>query len=380
MFGDAFSIMENMRFLAHIFLLVTSTVACGQEAGTAFQQARRLQQAGQWSDAERAYKQYVKLHGATPEALANLGAVLVHEEKYEEAISKYRAALKLAPKLTPIRMNLGLAYLKSGNRALALQQFTAYLREDPGNRQVMQLRAMTLLDLERFAEAAKDYSTLMPTDDVSVIIGLATAYLRLEQPAEARQALEPLLARDSAEAELLLAQALIADGRVPEARSALEQAQRLNPKLPSLHFHLGAIYWKQQDTDAAIAEWRKELEADPAGFQPNYTLGAALALSSADAKEAEMLLRKAIAVKPRNATALYQLAKLVWQRSKSEEAISLLDRSVQVDPRYREAHYLLGTVYQTLGRKQEAAREFALIRRLSESEVKRTRDIFESVR
>ena len=82
--------MENMRFLAHIFLLVTSTVACGQEAGTAFQQARRLQQAGQWSDAERAYKQYVKLHGATPEALANLGAVLVHEEKYEEAISKYR--------------------------------------------------------------------------------------------------------------------------------------------------------------------------------------------------------------------------------------------------------------------------------------------------
>jgi tetratricopeptide (TPR) repeat protein len=354
--------------------LLFAALAAAQ-APEAFERARALQQARRWVDAERAYRDYLKNYAATPEVLANLGAVLVQQERFPEAIAQYKQALALAPGLTPLRLNLGLAYLKSGSREAALTEFTAALRADPANRQVRQLRALTLLELERFEEAAPEYARLMP-GDVSVRLGLATAYTRLGREPEAQEALGPLLdRRDSAEVEMLRGQAMFAENRFDEARAAFELAARLNPRLETVHFHLGATYWKQQQIPEAIAEWRRELAAQPESFQPNYTLGAALALFGSP--EAEPLLRKAVGVKPRSAQALYQLAKLVWQRSKSEEAVSLLERSVASQPKYREARYLLASVYQALGRKSDAAREFSAVRAISERELQRTRDIFE---
>src|SRR5439155_20057421 len=100
-----------------------------------------------------------------------------------------------------------------------------------------------------------------------------------------------------------------------EAKKSLERAAELNANMPALRLNLGAVYWRLQDTGAAIAEWRKELAAHPESFQANYTLGAALALSSAG-DEASRLLRKAVALKPGNAPAWYHLAKLVWQQAK----------------------------------------------------------------
>ncbi|MSV28330.1 MAG: tetratricopeptide repeat protein [Bryobacterales bacterium] len=350
-------------------------VVAAAQAPEAFNHARKLQQDGHLADAERAYRAYLKSYGATPEVLANLGAVLVQQERFSEAIAHYKQAIVLAPKMNPLRLNLGLAYLKSGDRAGALAEFSAGLRQGPPNRQLRQLRALTLLELERFEEAAIEYAKLMP-GDVSVRLGLATAYTRLGKEPEAQKALGALLdRRDSAEVEMLRGQAMFAENRFDEARAAFQLAARLNPKLETVHFHLGAIYWKQQQTAEALEEWRLELEAQPEGFQPNYTLGAALAL--AGRPDAEPLLRKAVALKPHSAQALYQLAKLVWQRSKSEEAVSLLERSVASQAKYREARYLLASVYQALGRKADAAREFAAVRAISERELQRTRDIFE---
>ena len=51
---------------------------------------------------------------------------------------------------------------------------------------------------------------------------------------------------------------------------------------------------------------------------------------------------------------------------------------MQSQPAYREAHYLLATVYQSLGRRADAQREFAVVKKLSESDVQKSRDLFES--
>jgi len=46
-------------------------------------------------------------------AEAARGTALAREGKYELAISHYRAALRLDPKLPGLQLNLGLAYFKS---------------------------------------------------------------------------------------------------------------------------------------------------------------------------------------------------------------------------------------------------------------------------
>jgi predicted Zn-dependent protease len=107
-------------------------------------------------------------------------------------------------------------------------------------------------------------------------------------------------------------------------------------------------------------------------------LGAALAFGGeATSQEAEKYLRKALQLKPQHPQTLYQLGKILWMRSKSPEAVTLLERAAKNQPDYREARYLLASAYQTLGRRAEAQREFAAVKKLSEADVQKSRDLFE---
>jgi len=107
-----------------------------------------------------------------------------------------------------------------------------------------------------------------------------------------------------------------------------------------------------------------------------YTLGAALALNPESRGEAEALLRKAVSLRPDNARANYQLAKLIWQTSKSKEAAAFLARATEANPAFREAFVLSGTVLQAMGQRSAAAKAFARARELSEQELSRQRELF----
>lgn len=350
--------------------------AFAQTAGALFEKARAAQVAGRLEEAESSYRQYLKQYRPTPEVLANLGALLARRENYSEAIRYYEQALKLDPSLTPLHLNLGLAHFKQGRPAPAIAEFDLLLKTDPTNRQAAQLRGMALLEAERYVEAEQQFRELMP-GDLSILLGLSTALLRQGKSGEARAVLEPVLSRtDSADVQLTLGQALLNDGQINEALAAFEQARKLNPNLPLLRLNIGAAYWRQRKTEEALAEWRAEYQANPNSVESIYTLGAALALNAASAAEAERLLRKAVAMRPNNARANYQLAKLIWQTSKNREAAVFLDRATKADGEFREAFILYGTVLQSLGRKPEAAQAFARAKQLSEQEVSRQRDLF----
>jgi superkiller protein 3 len=359
-----------------MFVTIALCLAMQAPSDASFDQARKLQQARRWPEAEQAYRAYIKRFGASAEALANLGAVLVQEEKFAEAIASYQQALQIAPQLAPIHMNLGLAYMKSGKPGEAAAAFTQYLAKDPKNRQALQLRAMAYLDAEKYKESVADYRALLPSEDMTIRLGLASALARSGKAEEARSTLEPVLASNAPEVQFVYGQSLFEEGNYSKALEVLQEVEKAKPGTPLLRFYIGAIYWRQQQTDAAIEEWRKEYNANPEGFQANYTMGAALAFTNPG--DAEPFLRKAVKLRPQHPQSCYQLAKLLWTRSKSPDAVPLLEQAVKSQPAYREAHYLLATVYQSLGRRADAQREFAAVKKLSEAEVQKSRDLFES--
>jgi tetratricopeptide (TPR) repeat protein len=347
--------------------------------GQTFEQARRLHEAGRLADAEAAYRNFLKKHGPDAGALANLGAVLAGQDRFDEAISSYRQALKLAPQLAGIRLNLGIAQFKRGRFEEAVQEFTGFLKAEPEHRQALQLRAISAFELERFEQAAADYQKLLPEGDLTVRLGLASCYARMGRPAEAREVLGPAIGNEeSAEVQFLRGQIFVQDNDLDAALTAFEKALQLKPALAKVRFEIGAIHWRKRNAEAAIEAWRAEHEANPRSFEANYALGAALALSAAAREQAEPYLRAALKIKPRHPGASYHLGKLLWTQSKSREAVGLIESAVSGDPESREARYLLATIYQSLGRKADAAREFAEVRRLSEKEVKRGRDLFEA--
>ncbi|MFN0105123.1 MAG: tetratricopeptide repeat protein [Bryobacteraceae bacterium] len=346
-------------------------------AQSAFDRGNDHLRAGRLTEAEQAYKLHLKTNPTDAQALANLGAVQARREDYAAAIGAYQKALKAAPSLTPIYLNLGLAHYKSRQWSQARIAFDRFLKFQPAHRQTQQLRALSLLELEDYAEAAKAFEALTPTGDATILIGLATAYTKSNRPADAQKLLEPLLEQGaSPELQLTLGQAYFAEGQDNDALAAFEKARTLNPNLPTLGLHIGAVLWRQRKLPEAVAEWRAELNRFPANAEALFTLGAAVALTGGDTNESENLLRKALTQKPNHARANYQLAKLVWQRRKAPEAIPCLERAVKNDPDLREAYYLLGRVYQESGRKADAQRVFARVKELAGKARSQQLDLF----
>jgi len=133
-----------------------------------YEQANAHLQAGRLAEAEAGYRAQLKLTPNHVESLANLGAVLSKREKFSEAIQSYQRALKMRPDIAPLHLNLGLAYFKSRRWTEAAASFERF----PGNRQAAQLRALSLMELERYGDAARAFESLLPSDDSTILIGL----------------------------------------------------------------------------------------------------------------------------------------------------------------------------------------------------------------
>ena len=356
--------------------LLLAGALCAADDRLLFERARALEQAADLPGAEAAYRAYLQQSPASAEALGNLGVVLARQSKYEGAAAAYRQALRIKPSLIALRLNLGLAYYKMEKPELAAGQLQLYLKRDPANRQARQLLATSLLETDRFVEAAGIFESLLPAEEFSVRLGLATAYVKLGRSADAQRLLAQLLGgSESPEAQVVLGQALLAENKLDEAEAAFRKALDLNPALAGVHFLLGAVKWKGQEIDDAIAEWRAEAARDPAHFEAVFALGAALA-EKGDADEARAWLEKAAHSRPNHGSTLYYLGKLAW-KEKRPEAGALLERSLRLDPNNRAAHYLLSQIYRLQGRVRDAERELLEVKRLSEASVREDVDILQ---
>ena len=307
-------------------------------------------------------------------ASANLGVVLAKQGKYDEAVRQYRTALKLDPSLTSLRLNLGLAYYKAGQRDPAVTELRAFRKNNLGHRQATQLLATALLELDRYAESASLFESLLPSDDIAIQLGLATAYARSQRVAESRKIFERVLDRDnSAAAQLAIAHAYLGANDFVQAETYVRQAIATDPKIRGANFLLGAARWKRQDAAEAIEAWRKEAEADPQSFEARFALGAALAESN-ELPAAVASLQKALQMRPTHAPTLYYLGRIAW-KDRRPEALSYLERSVKSDPQNRQARYILAQVYRSTGRTADAQKELDTVRRLGAAQVSREVDI-----
>jgi tetratricopeptide (TPR) repeat protein len=52
-----------------------------------------------------------------------LGAAYFHIGRFEEAISSYKQAIRLKPSLAEAHLNLGMSYLKLGNKGSAIEEY-----------------------------------------------------------------------------------------------------------------------------------------------------------------------------------------------------------------------------------------------------------------
>jgi tetratricopeptide (TPR) repeat protein len=357
-------LMAHLLFT--IFLIAVFGIQQSPDPAAQFNRALALQQEGKLSEAADAYRAVLKRKPDYVEAHANLGVVLARLGKYEEAIVAYETAYRLAPHLTPILLNLGIAHYRAGQFARAVDIFPQFLEKNPASVQARQLYGLSLAALERYEEAIKQLEPMrdVAQPDPAVLYTLGLAYLRAGK-AGLRATLERLASFPAGlpALHLLQGQAFLRDLEFEQALEELKEAEKLNPDLPRLYYALGLAHQSLGRNKDAIAAFEAELRRSPQDASTLYLLALALEADGNLAAAGERI-NESLKLDPQSPEANGLLGKILFKQGKAAEGLKPLEMAVIKKPEDHELRYLLARVYQQLGRREDAAREFAEVQKL----------------
>lgn len=352
-----------------VCIVLLALAASGQapDPSKLFQQALEAQHRGDDAAAIRDYQRLLKLQPRLLPAMANLGAVLAHAERFDEAIAEYQKALMIEPGNDAIRLNLALAFYKKSDWEKAAAEFEALRRSNPRDERLATLLGDCYLKLNRPAEAAQATGELAAAhpENVDLIYVNASALIRSGKRRDGATVMDTFARQvKNAEAYFLAGSTWVELNEFQRARDDLEAAEQLNPNFTGIHTLLGIARDGLGDPENAEPELRKAFEIDPKDFRANLYLGAIL-YKRRDLKAAGPFLERALELSPDSELARYQYALYESAMGKLDPAVSELEKIVRSNPNWLEPHVELAALYYKLHRSEEGARERATVDRLT---------------
>jgi tetratricopeptide (TPR) repeat protein len=346
----------------------------GREATLSREAALSLEQQGKLTDAEAAWRDVLKARPGNAEALAHLGLIASHEERYKDAAAYYRKALAINPNLPGLRLNLGLALFKSGEMKEAVPVFTQLLKsaapDSPEAQRYTILLAMSYYGSEQYAQAVPLLKQAVASDaqNLALRMTLAHSCLWSKQYQCVLDEYHEILAlnAESAEADMLAGEA--SDG-LHDHGDAIERfraAEKANPSEPNVHFGLGYLLWTQKQLDEAVPEFQAELANDPKHSQAMLYLGDTY-LQLNQPEKARPLLEQAVKIDPSQWRVHLDLGILAADAGENDEALRQMEIAVKQKPDEVNTHMHLGRLYRATGKTAEAKAEFAKANTLTHS-------------
>ncbi|MGC1620146.1 MAG: tetratricopeptide repeat protein [Candidatus Acidiferrum sp.] len=179
-------------------------------------------------------------------------------------------------------------------------------------------------------------------------------------------------APDSIPAHKLNAEALEVQGKWDEAEREYEGMIQKEPNAPGIHYLLGRLLLSRPDaTDSKAAErakqeFQKELQIDPRNAGAEYILGE-IARQQSQWEEAIAYFSRATKLNRNFGDAYMGLGFCLVTLKRYEEAIPPLRVAVRLEQNNPAAHYNLAVALSRSGKKEEAEKEFAIQRQLTQS-------------
>ena len=179
-----------------------------------------------------------------------------------------------------------------------------------------------------------------------------------------------MTAPNSIEGRKLNAEALEAQGKWDSAQKEYKAVLAQNPQEPGIHFLLGRLLLSNPDAgptagQEAKKEFQEELKIDPSNAGAEYVLGE-MARQDSQWDDAIEHFFKATQLDAGFGDAYLGLGTALLSAKKFTDAIPPLQTAVKLEPRNPGAHYNLATALTRAGRKEEADKEFAIHRQMTQ--------------
>lgn len=362
----SFTILGYSLMYRVVAVLLCAGYCCAQSPQDLLKQAITDQQSGRLDEAIQTYEGLIEKYPNVPLLRSNLGAALSAEGRYTEAIAEYDRALKAEPN-PDVRLNLALAYYKSGDTGSTIAELKQVHAEKPDNLQAVTVLADCYL---RLGQNKQVVDLLTPVqgahpDEPSFTYMLGTALVRDGQTEKGQVIIDKILRQgDSAEARLLMGTTKYMVADFAGARDDFQKAADLKPDLPDVFAYYGLALLATGDQGNAKSAFERELKTNPNNFEANLHLGALLRHDE-DYDPALKYLQQALIVRPGDPGVRYQIASIELSQGKTGDAQRDLESLVKDSPDFLEAHVTLATVYFREKRKEDGDRERAVFAKLN---------------
>jgi tetratricopeptide (TPR) repeat protein len=360
------------------FLLLSAVVA-GQEqpeVAEVLRQGTHLVQTGQLPAAQELYEKTLHSFPADPDLTFELGLVYFRQHNWAKAVENFKNSLNSRPGRVKPLFYLAEAYFMESNLDLARESIGLAARIAPDDPQVCQkygeYLSMTVetrreglswlqkarrlnpslpridfdigktqFDLTDFPSAASSFeAALQSSADGQAAFFLAESWTNLSEWEKARERYNYALAHGYATGPAYygLGRSLVELGEVAAALAPLHRALAMQPSLIQAHFQLAKVYRQLGRNNEAEHETR---------------LFAAMTNRVDTSHELKG---------PEEENAWKQVKPLL-EANKEREALELLTKLRDPDSLDRgDPYYLLGVVYYSLGRKEDAKRVLSIAR------------------
>jgi tetratricopeptide (TPR) repeat protein len=231
--------------------------------------------------------------------------VVARNRDWRTDVALYSQTLKVSPRATNIRENLGVVAWNHGRIDEAEKQWSMALKLNPNS-------PITLTNL-----------------------GLVYAKRKEYQKAE-RYFHEAMLHKpDYTDPHLNLGSLMMELGRLEEAEWQLRAAVALSPLVPSCHNKLGKLYLKEERLTEAAEQFSQSVRAAP-NFEGYDGLGDVY-LEQRDFRRAEQAYAAAAHINPYDSRAHFGLARIAASAGRRRVALAEYARGFETDPNNQEA-------------------------------------------
>jgi tetratricopeptide (TPR) repeat protein len=200
-------------------------------------------------------------------SLNQLGSVYDSQGNLAPAWQCYANCLKIEPRFSLARLNLGIIEMKLGLYAQALKRLEIETNNPYRRDQAWSCMGLIYSDLKDFPKAIACYKKAheIHPQKIDYAVNLAHAYNMTAQYQQARDVLEPYAARhvmyDDIYQELGLSYVQMGD--LPNARQSYLQYLAFEPNNPKVLNSLGVVMARLGHVDEAIAYFARALSVDP---------------------------------------------------------------------------------------------------------------------
>ncbi len=258
-----------------------------------------------------------------------LAQVYIEQERYSEAVSECREALRINPdSIEALNFN-GIALRRSGRVDEAIEKYHSILRREPDHSQ-------TLYNL-----------------------GIANSKKGALDKAEAnyRRAIE--VRPRFAEALSNLGELCLRLARDKEAESSLRKALAVNPLYPPTYANLAEVEFRRKDYGRALELTERALALDPE-LPGAHNMRGKILYQRKDLGGAKEEFRKALLIHPNDEKAHHNLGNCYLDERSLAEAKKMYSRAAEIDRHFAEPHEGLGVCWLLENKLEEAIDEFRL--------------------